>query len=1094
MKNFKSSLGWGILSPNVLKILMVMKLTTFLLVISALSVLANETYSQSKKLTIDLKETTVEDVLSKIEAQSEFYFLYSEKIIDAKRKVSLDIKDEPIETVLNTLFAGTDVAYTIKDRIIVLSTPGVIDNTAQAVWQQATISGTVTDTRNQPLPGVTVVVKGTTQGTVTDGDGEYSIANIPSGAVLEFSFVGLKTQEIVVGTQTQIGVVMEEDVIGIEEVVAIGYGTQKKEEVTSSISKVNKEDFNQGAIISSPIQLVQGKVAGLAIQRAYSDPNSGVSIQLRGISTVAGNNNPLIIIDGFPGGNLNTIAPENIESIDVLRDGSAAAIYGTRGTNGVIIVTTKKGTKGRTEVSYSGYMAYETAKFPDLLSANEYKELAQEYKNSTDVTKQAKGASMMDYGGDTDWFKEMTREPISQVHHLSVTGGNQSTTYSASINYRDVEGVLKRSGKSAIKSHLNIDHSAFNERLKLTFNLSGNTQKSSPSDYGVYQHALKRNPTLPVYNENGTFYETMGWDDYNPVALIEQRDRDNQSTEIIGNTRISFEIFPGFTAMMTGAIQKNQTLNGYYDHKDSAPSIMGGYNGAASRSTDQGMEKVLETTINYSKLLNEVHRFEIMGGYTYEDFVYEGFSAGNSYFVSDQYTYNNLGAGDYLLDGKASMSSYKNESKLIAFLGRAIYSYKDKYLLTTSLRREGSSKFGKENKWGTFPAISLGWRLTEEPFMQNTKWINNLKIRAGYGVTGNQGTNPYASLVRLAPASRMLYNGKWIQGVQAASNPNPNLQWETKHEYNFGVDMTVLNNRLTAHIDLYNRLTKDLIYTYSVPTPPNIYNSTITNVGEINNKGIELSINANPVQNKTFDWILDFNISYNTNELISLSNEQFPFDYKDILMINSLGLSNVYTYRLEEGEPIGNMYGYIFAGFTEEGKWLYYSKEGEIINGSEAKEEDKGVMGNGLPKIYSGLTNTFKYKNFDFSFMLRGAFGFDIFSLLHTAHLNAFNLPINVLSESKDIELFDIPAYNSYYVEKGDFVKLDNVTLGYSFNFKDKFVQNARVYVSGQELYTLTGYSGVDPEVEINGLGPGFDWRTGYPRTKTFVVGFNLTF
>ncbi len=1086
------------LNEKAKKLILTMKLTVFILFLTLMQVSAT-VYSQTTKFSFRAENKQVVEVLRQIEENSDFRFFFLREQVDVERKVTVTAREATVEQILDELFRGEPVSYEFANEALIVLTRGdnplgSVNSYLQGNMQQPAVSGTVTDETGLPLPGVTVLVKGTTQGTVTNVDGNFSLANIPEDATLQFSFVGMRTQEVDVGNQTSINVTMVFDAIGIEEVVAIGYGTQKKEEVTSSVSKVNKEDFNQGAIVSSPMQLVQGKVAGLAVQKTHSDPNSGVSIQLRGISTVTGNNDPLIIIDGFPGGNLNTIAPEDIESINVLRDGSAAAIYGTRGTNGVIIVTTKKGTKGRTEVSYSGYMAYETAKFPDLLSANEYRELAKEYKNSSNSTKNAKGESMMDFGENTDWFKEITREQISQVHHISVTGANQSTNYSASLNYRDIEGVLKRSEKNAIKSHLAIDHSSLDDRLKIAFNLSGNTENSSPSDYDVYEYALKRNPTLPVYNEDGTFYETYGWEDYNPLAYIEQRDRDNQFTGVIGNTRISFELFPGFTASALGAIQKNQTLNGSYIHKNSASSVTGGYKGGASRTSNQNIDRLLETTINYSGLLNKIHRFNILGGYSYEDFIYEGFSASNSYFITDQYKYNNLGAGDYLPEGKASMSSFKTESRLISFFGRTIYSYNDKYLLTASLRREGSSKFGKENKWGIFPAVSLGWRLAEESFMQNISWLNNLKIRAGYGVTGNQGTNPYASLIRLRPAQRMLYDGRWILGVEPASNPNPNLKWETKHEYNIGVDMTVFGNRLTTQIDLYNRLTKDLIYTYSVPTPPNIYNSTITNVGEMSNKGIELSINTIPVQTANLQWVVNFNISYNENKLISLSNEEFPFDYKDILPVNSLGLSNIDTYRLEEGKPIGNMYGYLFAGFTDEGKWQYYNKEGEIINGSEVREEDKGIMGNGLPKMYSGLTNTFKYKGLDFSFMLRGVFDFEIYSLLHTAHLNAFNLPINVLSRSKDIELFDIPAYNSYYVEKGDFIKLDNVTLGYSFNFKDKLIQNARVYVSGQELYTITGYSGVDPEVEINGLGPGFDWRTGYPRTKTYVVGFNLTF
>ncbi|RIJ50818.1 TonB-dependent receptor [Maribellus luteus] len=964
----------------------------------------------------------------------------------------------------------------------------------RGVKQVHTIKGKVTDLSGEFLPGVTVVIKGTTQGTVTNTDGEYSISDIEQGAYIVFSFVGMKTKEILFSGQLQVDVVMEQEAIGLEEVVAIGYGTQKKKEITSSIANVTKDDFNQGAIVSSPLQLVQGKVAGLAIQRVNGDPNKDVSIQLRGISTVSGNSEPLVIIDGFPGGNLNSIAPEDIESIDVLRDGSAAAIYGTRGTNGVIIVTTKKGEEGKMRVEYSGYVTYETSKLPDMLSATEFKDLAQEYISSSNPEKQAKGSSMVDYGGDTDWFEEMTQDPVSMVHHLSVSGGNNKTIYAASLNYREIEGVMKRSGQNMLKSHLNISHSTLDDRLNVSFNLSANTGNYSPTDYSLYSHALKRNPTLPVYNEDGTFYETYAWEDFNPVGMIYQTDQDNQMTQLLGNTRISYEIVEGLKATVMGAIQKNHVLKGYYDYKESSHSVIGGYNGRASRNYDQALDRNIEFTLNYSKVIEEVHRLDVLGGYSYEDFTNEGFYAGNSNFITDQYKYNNIGAGDYLLDGMASMSSYKNSSKLISFFGRGIYSYKDKYLLTVGVRRDGSSKFGKNNKWGWFPSVSAGWRVSEEEFMSSVGWLDNMKLRIGYGVTGNQGTNPYASLVRLQSGPRMLYNGSWIPGVVPASNPNPDLRWETKHELNFGLDFSVFNNRVNANIDVYNRLTKDLIYTYSVPTPPNIYNQTTTNVGEMQNRGIELSINALPIQKKDFTWTIDFNISYNKNKLVSLSNEQYPFSYKDILTINTYGLSGVPTYRLEEGQPIGNMFGYIFAGFTDQGKWLVENKDGEVIPITDATADDKKVMGNGLPKIHSGITNTFAYKNFDFSFMLRGAFMYDIYNLLSLTHNNAYQLPINVLSSAKDIELFDLPSYNSYNVENGGFLKLSNVTLGYSFNLNNNLLNKARIYISGQDLYTITKYTGVDPELEINGLGPGFDGRNNYPRSKTFTFGVNLTF
>jgi len=963
--------------------------------------------------------------------------------------------------------------------------------------QQKAITGEVIEeSTGESLPGVTIVVKGTSQGTITDFDGHYSIPNVEQGTTLIFSFVGMLTQEIVVGNQTSIDVTMKADAIGLGlvEVIAIGYGTQKKRTITSAIDRVNKEDFNQGPVTSSAMQLVQGKVAGLMIQRVNSDPNRDVSIQLRGVSTVSGSSQPLIIIDGIPGGNLNSIAPEDIESIDVLKDGSAASIYGTRGSNGVIIVTTKKGKEGKMRVEYSGYVTFEKVQLPDLLSGDEYRNLAQEFANSGNPTKEAKASSMMDFGSDTDWLGEMTRDPFSMVHHISVSGGNKTTTYSGSLNYQDTEGVLKRSDRNMLRSHLSVAHSALEDRLNISFNLSATTGEYTPADYGLYSQALKRNPTMPVYNEDGTFHETYGWDEYNPVGLIYQIDKDNKVTELLGSTRMSYEIVPGLTAAVIGAIQKHEEFNGYYDQKESSFSVPGGYEGRANRGFLQSMDRTLETTLNFSKLINEVHRFDILGGYSYQDFTNEGFFAENSSFITDQYSYNNLGAGDYLLQGKASMASHKNESTLIAFLGRAIYSYQDKYLMTAGVRREGSSKFGENNKWGWFPSLSLGWRITEEDFMKDISWLDDIKLRAGYGVTGNQGTGPYASLVRLRPGARMYYNGSWVPGVEPASNPNPDLGWETKSEINFGIDMTVLNNRLSANIDVYRNITKDLIYSYSVPTPPNIYSETITNVGEIRNSGIEFTVNAIPVQEKDFQWNINCNLSYNDNELVSLSNEQYPFEFKDILMINSLGLSNVTTYRLEEGQPIGNMFGYMFAGFTDEGKWLVYNKEGEKIPVPQATPDDKDVMGNGLPKINAGLTNTFRYKNFDLSFMFRGVFGFDIYNLVNLTHENAFQLPLNILDSGVDSELFDVPSYNSYYVEKGDFVKLDNVTFGYSFKVNREVIKKARVYFTGQNLYTFTNYSGVDPEVDINGLGPGFDGRFNYPRTTSFTFGINLTF
>lgn len=1083
----------------------ILSVQTFLAFLLASIVYAHELSGQGildTEISVELEGTSLKKALLKIERIAGVKFTYSPSVIEENQKVSIHASNKKLAELLDELFIPLDISYkVIADRISLYkaSNPrsSSVNRTRDMEELILAVKGTVMDENGESLPGVNVIEKGTTNGTATDADGKFSMNVQDANSVLVFSFIGYVSQEVAVNGRSVIDVVLTADVQRLEEVVVVGYGTQKQELVTSSIAKVKKEEFNQGAITNSPLQLVQGKVAGLAIHQVNNDPAGGISFQLRGISTVSGSSSPLVIIDGVPS-NISYVTPEDIESIDVLRDGSAAAIYGSRGTNGVIIITTKKGQEGKLQVEYSGFASYESLSAkPDLLTADEYRQVAKEYQESNNQEKVARGNSMIDYGSNTDWFKEITQNSLSQVHYFSVSGGNKNTTYMGSLNYRNNRGIIKRSGSDFLNGHIRLSNSSLNDRLKVSFDLSSISRKYNPTDYSISSQVLKRNPTQPVYNDDGTFYETYAWDDYNPVATIMQVDRDNEVTTFRGNSRISYEILPGLTASVMGGLFKEGNLYGYYQQKDAAGSVTGGYKGRATRSYDQYVEQILETTVNFSKSINDLHNIEILGGYTYENFRNEGFSAVNSSFITDQYTYNNLGSGDFLPQGKAGMSSYKSSSQLISFLARAMYSYNSKYLLTTGFRHEGSSKFGANEKWGMFPNLSLGWRISEESFMDNLTWVDDMKIRAGLGITGNQSTGPYASLVRLGPGGRMLYNGQWIQGMQPVSNPNPDLKWETKTEYNFGVDVTMFNNRLSSHLDFYNRKTGDLIYSYNVPSPPNIYNFTTANVGDMSNKGVEFAVNAIASQKNEFQWSIDFNISYNSNKLLRLKNENYTFtqNYRDILVINSLGLSNIATFRLQEGQPLGSMVGYRFAGFTDAGKWKVYNKEGEIIALKDAKQDDKDIIGNGLPKVYSGLTNTFRYRNFDLSVMLRGTFGFDIMSLEALTHQNPSILPLNVIRSSVEGELFDTPSYNSYYVEKGDFVKVDNVTFGYNFNVSSsKVFRRVRVYAAARNLYTVTRYSGSDPELEINGLGPGFDNRTGYPRTRTFTSGISLLF
>lgn len=1040
-----------------------MKLLVLCLMLSVFHA-AGSAYSRNESFNQDDGNIIMGEVLQKTENSSNFNFLFQTDPADLDRRSNFEVTDTRTEQ------------------------------------QQIVVSGTVTDAgTGEPLPGVNIVIEGTLTGTITNIDGFYSLTVDRPDAILVYSFIGYTTRRISVGDQRTINVSLSVDVAELDEIVVVGYGTQRRREVTSSIATVREEDFNPGAITSSPIQLVQGKIAGLAVSRAHGgDPTRDVHILLRGVSTVRGDLSPLIIVDGVPGGNLNTIAPEDIESIDVLRDGSAAAIYGTRGNAGVIIITTKKGTPGRPAVAYSGYTYTESwHNKPRVLNGAEWRQLKTDFQNSGNPFLESRAISIVDYGHDTDWFNEVTRSlPISHVHNLSITGGSETTSYFGSVNYRDLEGFMLESNNNILNGRLSLTHSGLNDRLTVQANISNTLRKANPVNYQAYRQALGRNPTLPVYDENGKFLEIPGWEVRNPVAMLKQYQRDEDRIDLLANTQATFELARGLRVSATGAIQRSNDIRGIYEQRDALNSVEGGYKGSASRRARQWNDRTLETTLNYASIFEGVHSVTAMTGYSYQDFTYETFEASNRYFITDAFGYNNLGAGLHVQQGnyQGDISSYKNSSKLIAFFGRVNYSYDDIYMLSASLRREGSSRFGADNKWGFFPAVSAGWTISRESFMENVNFIDDLKLRIGYGVTGNQGIGNYISLQRLSSSGVMLYGGDWIPGFAPASNPNPNLRWEKKAETNIGIDIAMFNN-ISVNIDIYNRKTTDLLYEYGVPVPPNLHSSLWTNVGEISNKGVEFTFAARPVTTSSFSWRTNFNISYNNNELVSLSNEQFQHRHLDYEALGAPGMSGHTVYRLEEGQPIGNIFSWRYAGWTDDGKWLFWNADKtEKLTASQIKHEDKVVLGNGLPKSWMGFTNTFRYNNLDLNISFRGAFFFHLVNTQRNYYENRIMIPTNILRSSIDIPLVDDPQFSDYYVERGDYLKLDNITLGYNIPVRSGAIQRLRVHVSGQSLFTITGYKGQDPEIGIEGLSPGMDYRWMYPSVKTFTFGVNVQF
>jgi TonB-linked SusC/RagA family outer membrane protein len=896
----------------------------------------------------------------------------------------------------------------------------------------------------------------------------------------------METQEIPVNGRSIINVVLTEETVGLNEVVVIGYGTQKKGDVTSSISSVKSTDFVKGAV-KDAAQLIQGKVSGLSITTPSGNPTDNTQIMLRGITTLKSETSPLILIDGIPG-NLSTVASEDIETIDVLKDGSSAAIYGTRGTNGVILITTKQisGEMPAT-AEYSAYASVQTiARQADFMNAADYRRLIGE------------GKLLNDFGSSTDWLKEITRTPISQMHNLSLKGGSKTTNYVASVNFKQTQGIFKKSDDERMNARLEVNHNLLNGKIKLNGGILGGV--ISYFNLYPYRQALIRNPTDAVTDATGNWIERSIFQYENPVAWNNETFGDNRNTNLRFHESITIAPFRGLKLKILGASDRNVFYSGYSETKKHISTIRDGKNGFASRSTSASVANLLEITGEYNRIFAK-NNLTVMGGYSYNDYTGENFYMDNFDFPTDAFSYNNMGMGNALLRGEATMTSYKSSSRLISFFGRASYNYDDKYLLMGSVRQEGSSKFGKNYQWGLFPAVSAGWRISKESFFKGISFIDDLKLRAGFGVTGTEPSSPYMSLTRLQYSDRILVNGKWIQQIIPASNPNPDLRWEKKEELNFGIDFSALKARISGSVDYYIRTTKDMLWDYQVPTPPYLYSSITANVGEMQNKGLEVLLNFIPVKKEHFQWSTGISYSTNKNKLVSLSNDLYKTsnDYFDWGYTGDP--IQQATHRVKIGEPIGNFWGVKSIGIDENGIWIIEGKDGNPKSIEAKTEDDKRVIGNGLPKHYAAWNNTLKYKNFDLNVTMRGAFGFQILNFQRMFYENpTINIRYNVLKTAYDkvygkSVLAYTQDYVSYYIEDGDYWKIDNVTLGYTFDVsKVKFVRSARVYISGLNMATITGYKGIDPEVNRMGLDPGNDDRDKYPTTRTFSFGLNLTF
>ena len=970
-------------------------------------------------------------------------------------------------------------AITLSVSIIVCSLFSI------AYAQDFKVSGTVVDSYGDPLPGVGVIEKDTTNGVVTDMDGKYVIVVKSQNATIEFSCMGMKTETVNVSGRAVLNVVMNEDAIGLQEVITIGYGSMKREEITTSITRVKADDFTQGGV-TSPLGLLQGKVAGLGMAMTSGDPSASPSISLRGISTLAASSDPLIVIDGIVGGSLNSVSPEDIESIDVLKDGSAAAIYGTRGTNGVIIINTKAPKSGNATVEYSGYVKVDQMiGLDDQLNAAEYRE----YMNNPDFA----GKGMNDFGASTDWVDAITRTPISHNHYLSLRGGQKETNYVGSVTYADKQGIYNKSFHKSVAVKLALNHSMFDDRLKLNLNINDKIVKTGDVPGELYAQASMRNPTLPIYDSEGKYYETSNGQ--NPVCALNEYTGVNNYNQLSMSGKITVEPIKDLRLSATGVYQ------GFYNEKEWAGShktyaaVLGGEYGSATLSGGHRKDMTLELQADYSKMIGH-HNINATVGYSYNRYINQSWSMKAYDFPIDGFGVWNIGSAESTMEGLSTLNSNKWERKLIGFFGRINYNYSNKYLLMASIRREGSDKFGANNRWGWFPSVSAGWRINNEEFMSDVSWVNELKLRAGYGVTGTEpgSAYQYLGLYNFNQSYMSFVNGEWVNGIIPANNPNPDLKWEEKHEANVGLDFSFLNNRIYGSVDGYYRHTKDLLYTYTVPTPPNITSSMLANVGSIMNAGVEVELNGLIIDKKNINWTIGGNVSFNKNQLISLSNEMYQLEY---LNLGKMDHVQTYSHRLENGWPVGNFYGYKDVGLRSQGtQWRIEGAEN-----SAAGEENKQIIGNGLPKIYAAFNTRVEFFGFDLNLSFRGAFKYNILNQYRMmyetlAWLPSYNVPVSAFEKIGDYYNFAPSTYLARYVEKGDYLKLDNLTLGYTFDTsKQKIVKTARIYVTAQNLLTFTEYTGIDPEaVSITGLTPGIDSHHKYPTLKSVTVGLNISF
>ena len=1091
------------------KLWKIMRLSVFFLLLFVAQTFATVTYSQQTRLTLKMQDAKVIDVLSKIEDESEFFFLFNQKLVDVERQVNVDVKNESIDKILSRIFENTNVSYLVKDRQIILTTA---NPEMGVIQQQKTVSGKVTDSTGAGLPGVSIIVKGTTTGTISDPNGNYKLSNIPEDATLQFSFVGMKRKDIVVGGKTNINVILAEETIGIDEVVAIGYGTVKKSDLTGSVAIVKAERLSTIPVASIG-EALQGQAAGVQIISS-GVPGTDPTFSIRGIGTI-NENRPLYVIDGIPVSmGLNQLNMNDVESIQILKDASATAIYGSRGANGVIIITTKRGKAGQGQLNFNYYSGFQEAtKVVKELNASQFAVLHNEIMGNAGLTKNPAFANPESLGAGTDWLDALYRTASMKNYSFSYSGNHEKTNYYVSGNVFDQEGIVINTGFTRYTIQLNTD-TKISERIRFGNNLTLEHDLKKSGNYNI-QNTMLALPTQPIFRSEGSYSGPLGqpiWngDIVNPIGLAKTVENSTKGYNLLGSVYGEVEIIEALKFRSSLGLQAN-----FGDDRIWSPAYKWDASIDESSSlyhqSGKSITWLWDNTLTYDKNFGINHHLTLMAGTSAQENRYDFINGSSENFQSDETQQLSNATNILTLNGNGA------EWSLMSYIGRANYNYADKYLLTATIRRDGSSRFGEGNRWGWFPSGSFAWRISKEKFFVNIHFMDDLKLRIGYGVTGNQEIGNY-SFASVLETYQYNFNGKPVSAIVPNVMPNPNVQWENQKQANIGIDLSFLKNRVNPTIDGYVKNPEKMLVPMSVPVTSGYSDQDVsyTNAGKLRNRGLEISAQTRNLTG-AFIWNTSFNVSLNQNKIISL-NDSIPISR------GRLG-ENYNLVLLQAGQPVNEFYGFVTDGIFQTQKEVddhatqvagndQYNRTSagdvrfkDLNNDGVIDDKDRTFIGNPSPKCFFAMTNTFAYKGFDLSIFLQGIVGNKIVNanrIWSEAMSVAQNQTTETLkrwtgegtSNTVPRAIYNDPnnneRFSDRYIESGSYLRIKNVTFGYTFPemlIKKINSSKIRIYVSVQNLQTFSKYKGFDPEVAQDGIDNNL-----YPVARTISCGVNLNF